>query len=72
MVPSKVSRTYYSESEAAVTLGITVDQLRGLILDHILEREEDLKNMPLASLHPSDLLVLKLLAGLGSTAAAAR
>ena len=72
MVPSKAVRTYYSESEAAETLGITVDQLRRLILDHIVETEEDLKNMPQASLYPSDLLVLRLLAGRDSAAAAAR
>jgi hypothetical protein len=32
-----------------------------LIRSHIVETDEDLNNVPMASFHPSDLLVLRLL-----------
>lgn len=55
-------KSYYSETEAARALGITVDELRGLVRRHIAEKEDDLKNLPRASFQPSDLLLLKYLA----------
>ena len=63
MAQGKVRKTEYSEAEAAGVLGISVGQLRSLILNHIVDQEEDLANVPKANFHPSDLLVLKLLAG---------
>lgn len=57
----KPSKTQYSEHEAAGELGISVEELRTLIRSHIVETDEDLNNVPMASFHPSDLLVLKLL-----------
>src|SRR5713226_2334949 len=57
------TKTQYSEHEAAVELGVSVDQLRTLIRSHIVETDEDLNNVAIASFHPSDLLVLKLLNG---------
>jgi hypothetical protein len=49
--------------EAARELGVTVDQLRTLIRSHIAQTDEDLNHIAVASFHPSDLLVLKILAG---------
>jgi len=63
MIATKLSKTQYSEPEAAKELGITVEELRTLVRSHIAESDEDLKNMSVASFHPSDLLVLKLLSG---------
>ena len=63
IVATKSSKTQYSEQEAAVELGITVPELRALVRSHIAESDEDLNNMSVASFHPSDLLVLKLLSG---------
>lgn len=65
----KATRTQYSETEAAEELGVSVEQLRSLIRSHIVEAEEDLSNVPVASFHPSDLLLLRLLSGVapGST-----
>jgi hypothetical protein len=63
IVATKSSKTQYSEQEAAVELGITVAELRALVRSHIAESDEDLNNMAVASFHPSDLLVLKLLSG---------
>ena len=42
---------------------MTVDQLRTLIRSHIAQTDEDLNHIAVASFHPSDLLVLKILAG---------
>ena len=58
------SKGQYSEREAAMELGVSVEQLRSLIRSHIVESDEDLNNVPIASFHPSDLLVLKILSGL--------
>jgi hypothetical protein len=62
-IPSKQSKTQYSEAEAAQELGLTVEQLRVLIRNHIAQSDEDLHHIAMASFHPSDLLVLKILAG---------
>jgi hypothetical protein len=59
----KPTKTQYSEHEAAQELGVSVEELRTLIRSHIVETDEDLDNVPSASFHPSDLLVLKLLLG---------
>ncbi len=63
----KPGKTQYSEHEAAVELGVAVEQLRGLIRSHIAQSDEDLTHIAVASFHASDLLVLKLLAGANST-----
>jgi hypothetical protein len=62
-LPSKQNKTQYSEVEAAQELGLTVEQLRVLIRNHIAQSDEDLHHIAMASFHPSDLLVLKILAG---------
>ena len=62
-IPSKQNKTQYSEAEAAQELGLTVEQLRVLIRNHIAQSDEDLHHIAMASFHPSDLLVLKILAG---------
>jgi hypothetical protein len=66
-LPSKQNKTQYSEVEAAQELGLTVDQLRVLIRNHIAQSDEDLHHIAMASFHPSDLLVLKILAGQNGT-----
>ncbi len=57
----------YSECEAAMELGVSVDRLRSLIRSHIVESDEDLNNVSAASFHPSDLLLLKILSSLPPT-----
>jgi len=66
---TKSNQTQYSEVEAARELGVTVDQLRTLIRSHIAQTDEDLNHIAVASFHPSDLLVLKILAGQKGTVA---
>ena len=65
-LPSKQNKTQYSEGEAAQELGITVEELRVLIRKHIAKTDEDLMHIAMASFHPSDLLVLKILTGQNS------
>ncbi len=62
-LPSKPNKTQYSEAEAAEELGISIEQLRVLIRKHIAKSDEDLLHIAVASFHPSDLLVLKILTG---------
>ena len=57
-------KTQYSEVEAAEELGVSVEQLRLLIRSHVVERDEDLSNVPVTTFQPSDLLILRLLSGL--------
>ncbi len=63
MPAGKPNKTEYSELEAAQALGVSVEQLRALIRSHIAQSEDDLNHVAVASFHPSDLLVLKILAG---------
>lgn len=70
-LPSKPNKTQYTEAEAAEELGVTVEQLRVLIRHHIAKSDEDLAHIAVATFHPSDLLVLKILAGQRVTVASA-
>ena len=63
MTASKAAKTQYSETEAAEELGVSVEELRALIRSHIVETEEDLSTVSVASFQPSDLLLLKFLSG---------
>ncbi|MBV9771335.1 MAG: hypothetical protein JOZ32_17325 [Bryobacterales bacterium] len=60
----KQKKTQYSEEEAIEELGVTVEQFRALIRTHIAMSDEDLVHIAVATYAPSDLLVLKILAGL--------
>jgi len=65
LLPSPVPRggkTHYSEQEAALELGLSLPELRGLLRSHIVETEEDMHHTSTAFFQPSDLLILKLLA----------
>ena len=63
MTAPKLAQTQDSETEVAEELGVTIDQLRSLIKAHIVDAEEDLSKVPVATFQPSDLLLLKLLSG---------
>ena len=60
---TRTGKSQYSEAEAAEELGISVLQLRTMIRSHVVETDEDLNNVPVTSFQPSDLLILRLLAG---------
>ena len=38
-------------------------QLRTMIRSHVVDHDEDLTNVPVTQFQPSDLLILRLLAG---------
>jgi hypothetical protein len=61
---SRTGKSQYSESEAAEELGVSVSQLRTMIRSHVVDRDEDLNNIPVTTFQPSDLLVLRLLSGM--------
>jgi hypothetical protein len=60
---TRTGKSQYSESEAAEELGISIEQLRSMIRSHVVDRDEDLSNIPSTTFQPSDLLILRLLAG---------
>jgi hypothetical protein len=62
---TRTGKSHYSEAEAAEELGISTEQLRMMIRSHVIDRDEDLTNVPATTFQPSDLLILRLLAGKG-------
>jgi hypothetical protein len=58
----QTGKSEFSEAEAAEELGVSLDQFRAMIRKHILDCDEDLKNLPAATFQLSDLLILRLLA----------
>jgi len=61
MTPTiKPTKSHYSESEAAVALGVSVDDLRALIRRHLLKPDEDPSTVASATFQPSDLLILRM------------
>ena len=63
-VTSRPGKGQYSETEAAEQLGISVVQLRTMIRSHVVDKDEDLNNVPVHTFQPSDLLILRLLTGM--------
>ena len=61
---TRTGKSQYSEKEAAEELGVSVEKLRTMIRSHVVERDEDLTNVPVTTFQPSDLLILRLLGGM--------
>jgi hypothetical protein len=61
---TRTGKSQYSEVEAAEELGVSVEQLRTMIRSHVVDRDEDLSNVPVTTFQPSDLLILRMLAGM--------
>jgi hypothetical protein len=57
---SKLPKAFYSEVEAARYLGITIDQFRAHLRQHVGAREDELSNSPVTTFHASDILLLKM------------
>ena len=60
MILSRPSKNY-TEIEAAVEVGISVEELRTLIRVHVIGRDEEGETQA-ARFQPSDLVLLKILA----------
>ena len=58
---TRTGKSQYSETEAAEELGVSIDQLRSMIRNHVIDRDEDLTNVAVTTFQPSDLLILRLL-----------
>jgi hypothetical protein len=61
---TRTGKSQYSEKEAAEELGVSVEKLRTMIRSHVVDRDEDLTNVPVTTFQPSDLLILRLLGGM--------
>lgn len=64
MLMTRPSKSQYTEVEAAEELGVSVDRLRSMIRSHVVDRDEDVNNIPVTTFQPSDLIILRLLAGM--------
>lgn len=62
MRTTRPPKGYYNETEAARALGVTLDEFRELVRDHLLEDDEQMANLARIYFQPSDLVVLRLLA----------
>ncbi len=62
MMLPKQPKVVYSEIEAAEMLGMTVEQLRSLVKNHIVKDDADSPNITAATFQASDLVVLRILA----------
>lgn len=51
---------HYTESEAAQTLGVSLEEFRVLVRRHILQSDDEMSNIPITNFQPSDLLLLRL------------
>lgn len=59
---------YYTESEAARVLGVSIESLRSLVRQHILTADPEAEvNLPMTSFQPSDLLLLRFLRQTGES-----
>ncbi len=61
MILTKPNKSQYSETEAASEIGVSVDELRSLVKSRIVDKEEDLNNVPQTTYQPSDLVLLRFL-----------
>jgi hypothetical protein len=67
MLMTRPGKSQYTEIEAAEELGVSVEHLRKMVRSHVVDRDEDVNNLPVTAFQPSDLLILRLLAGLPAT-----
>lgn len=58
------AKAFFTEIEAAESLGISIDRFRELVKTHIAQNDDEVRNIGATTYQSSDLLVLKLLAKL--------
>lgn len=61
---TRSAKCFYSETEAAQALGISIDRFRDLVKIHIAQSDDEINNIGATTYQASDLLVLKLLANI--------
>ena len=57
------SKSEYNIEEAARVLGISSGELRSLLIRHVLDEPEGLRNLPKMRFRPADLIMLQLVCG---------
>lgn len=62
-IPVKSATAQYTEAEAAVALGLSVEEMRILIREHIVKSEEEPGANFVGTFQASDIVLLRLLAG---------
>jgi DNA-binding transcriptional MerR regulator len=61
MMAWEIGKTEYTETEAALALGVSIDQLRTLVRRHVIVEDPESDGVVL-SYRPTDLLLLRMLA----------
>lgn len=56
-------KTEYNVDEAAQVLGISSGELRSLLIRHVLDEPEGLRNLPKMRFRQADLVMLRLVCG---------
>lgn len=56
------TKLHYSELEAATELGMSIEELRALIRNHIVKNDAELTSTAVETFNASDLLLLRILA----------
>jgi len=54
------TKSEYNVEEAARVLGISSGELRSLLVRHVLDEPEGLRNLPKMRFRPADLVMLRL------------
>ena len=60
---TRPAKGYYTEAEAVQSLGLSLTQFRVLVRRHMVLSDEEMANLSLTSFQPSDLVLLRMLAG---------
>ncbi|MGH9720842.1 MAG: hypothetical protein ACRD8O_11565 [Bryobacteraceae bacterium] len=67
MVPLEEGKLEYTEEEAAIALGLSVEQLRFVVREHVIQGDVQ-ADAPMPSFRPTDLLLIKMLAARAAVA----
>lgn len=59
-MPSKLPKAFYNETEAARALGVSPQEFRYLLRQHLGSSEAETDNSPQTTYHASDVLLLKM------------
>ena len=61
------SKTEFNIEEAAGVLGLSASELRSLLIRHVLDEPEGIRNLPKMRFRPADLVMLSLVSGTART-----
>ncbi len=61
------SKAEFNIEEAAHVLGLSASELRSLLIRHVLDEPEGIRNLPKMRFRPADLVMLSLVAGVAQS-----